>query len=69
MGGLIRYLFIFVMMAFILFFFFKTMKETKIYQSKRWRQRVKGFMLLVLASVVTTALVLGTYIHFFERVR
>lgn len=68
MGGVFRYIFVFAVVAFILFFFFKTMKETKIYQSKRWRRKVKNALLLIAASVLTTILLLGTYIYFAEGI-
>ncbi|WDS51372.1 hypothetical protein SeF6a_053 [Salmonella phage SeF6a] len=68
MIGLIRYLFIFVISTFILFFFFKYLKETKIYRSKRWRKRVRVTFLLLISSVTITALTLGAYVYIFEGV-
>lgn len=68
MLALSRYLFIFVVTAFILFFFFKYLKETKIYRSKRWRKRIQNVIVLLAASISITALLLGAYIYVFEGV-
>lgn len=68
MGGVLRYLFVFVIIAFILFFFFKYMKETKIYKSKRWRKHVRGLFLLIASSIIITALSTGVYVYFTEGI-
>jgi len=61
---LIRYLFIFVVFAFVAFFFWKTLLTTSYFHNRRRLRKILVNVLIGVISIVTTVMVLSIFMEF-----
>lgn len=61
-----RYVFVFAIISFVVFFLFKTLTTTKLYHSKAFWRKVRLTALGIVLSLLVSVVTLAVYINVFE---